>query len=66
MNSPTDFVIAQCFAPDGACDDIRSEYDLSKLKGGIRGKYYEQAKAQLVRKHHLKSVKTSSSVKKTA
>jgi hypothetical protein len=48
------------------CDDLRSEYDLSKLKGGIRGKYYEQANARLVRKHQLKSVKASSSVKKTA
>ncbi len=26
-------------------DDLRPEYDLSKLKGGVRGKYYEQAKA---------------------
>lgn len=26
-------------------DELRPEYDLSKLKGGVRGKYYEQAKA---------------------
>jgi hypothetical protein len=26
-------------------DDLRPEYDLSKLRGGIRGKYYEQARA---------------------
>ena len=26
-------------------DELRREYDLSKLKGGIRGKYYEQARA---------------------
>ena len=24
--------------------DLRPEYDLSKLKGGIRGKYYRQAR----------------------
>jgi hypothetical protein len=24
-------------------DDLRSEYDLSKLKGGVRGKYYQDA-----------------------
>ncbi len=29
----------------GHLDDLRPEYDLSKLKGGVRGKYYEQAKA---------------------
>ena len=23
--------------------DLRPEYDLSKLKGGVRGKYYKQA-----------------------
>jgi hypothetical protein len=27
-------------------DELRPEYDLSKLKGGIRGKYYEQARAR--------------------
>jgi hypothetical protein len=26
-------------------DDLRPEYDLSQLKGGIRGKYYHQATA---------------------
>jgi len=26
-------------------DDLRPEYDLSKLKGGVRGKYYERASA---------------------
>ena len=26
-------------------DDLRPEYDLSKLKGGVRGKYYQKAAA---------------------
>ena len=26
-------------------DDLRPEYDLSQLKGGVRGKYYSQATA---------------------
>ena len=26
-------------------DDLRPEYDLTKLKGGVRGKYYERARA---------------------
>ena len=26
-------------------DDLRAEYDLSKLKGRVRGKYYERATA---------------------
>lgn len=26
-------------------DELRPEYDLRKLKGGIRGKYYERAQA---------------------
>jgi hypothetical protein len=26
-------------------DELRPEYDLSKLKGGVRGKYYEQSRA---------------------
>jgi hypothetical protein len=26
-------------------DDLRPEYDLAKLKGGVRGKYYERATA---------------------
>ncbi len=29
----------------GYLDDLRPEYDLSKLKGGVRGKYHKQAKA---------------------
>lgn len=24
-------------------DDLRAEYDLARLKGGVRGKYYRQA-----------------------
>ena len=26
-------------------DDLRREYDLSQLKGGVRGKYYQRAAA---------------------
>jgi hypothetical protein len=26
-------------------DELRPEYDLSKLKGGVRGKYYARARA---------------------
>ena len=26
-------------------DELRPEYDLSRLKGGVRGKYYERARA---------------------
>ena len=26
-------------------DDLRAEYDLSQLKGGVRGKYYRAATA---------------------
>ena len=26
-------------------DDLRPEYDLSRLKGGVRGKYYKRAMA---------------------
>jgi hypothetical protein len=26
-------------------NELRREYDLSKLKGGVRGKYYERARA---------------------
>ena len=26
-------------------DDLRREYDLASLKGGVRGKYYERAMA---------------------
>lgn len=32
-------------APTNKVDDLRPEYTLSKLKGGVRGKYYEQARA---------------------
>jgi hypothetical protein len=32
-------------APINKVDELRPEYDLSKLKGGVRGKYYEQARA---------------------
>ena len=28
-----------------ADDDLRPEYDLSQLRGGVRGKYYRQATA---------------------
>jgi hypothetical protein len=27
-----------------AKDDLRAEYDLTKLKGGVRGKYYQRAR----------------------
>ncbi len=30
----------------GMGDDLRKEYDLSQLKGGVRGKYYRQAIAR--------------------
>jgi hypothetical protein len=29
----------------GTNDELRPEYDLSKLKGGVRGKYYREATA---------------------
>ena len=31
--------------PKKLIDELRPEYDLSKLKGGVRGKYYKQAVA---------------------
>ena len=31
--------------PEAIEDDLRPEYDLSQLKSGVRGKYYQQAKA---------------------
>jgi hypothetical protein len=31
--------------PASHVDDLRPEYDLSSLKGGVRGKYYERATA---------------------
>ena len=32
-------------APSKKVDELRPEYDLAKLKGGVRGKHYEQARA---------------------
>src|SRR5436190_21423602 len=32
-------------APEKISDDLRPEYDLSKLTGGVRGKYYKRATA---------------------
>ena len=32
-------------SPNWTRNEIRPEYDLKKLKGGVRGKYYERAKA---------------------
>jgi hypothetical protein len=29
----------------GTSDDLRPEYDLTQLKGGVRGKYYREATA---------------------
>lgn len=31
--------------PNRSVEDLRPEYDLSQLKGGVRGKYYHQATA---------------------
>ncbi len=31
--------------PKNSLNEMRSEYDFSKLKGGVRGKYYSKAKA---------------------
>ena len=31
--------------PINKADELRPEYDLSKLKGGVRGKYYKRARA---------------------
>ncbi len=28
---------------DGSVDELREEYDLNQLKGGVRGKYYQRA-----------------------
>ena len=30
---------------EATADELRPEYDLEQLKGGVRGKYYQQAKA---------------------
>jgi hypothetical protein len=37
--------------PENDADTLRSEYDLSQLKGGVRGKYFDafQAGTNLVR-----------------
>ena len=32
-------------AAENGSDELRPEYDLSKLKGGVRGKYYKRATA---------------------
>ena len=32
-------------SPTKRTDELRTEYDLSKLRGGIRGKYYQRATA---------------------
>jgi hypothetical protein len=32
-------------SPKAMDNDLRPEYDLSQLKGGVRGKYYQQASA---------------------
>jgi hypothetical protein len=32
-------------ASNKEADELRPEYDLSKLKGGVRGKYYDRARA---------------------
>jgi hypothetical protein len=32
-------------SPQRNKDDLRPEYDLSQLKGGVRGKYYREATA---------------------
>jgi len=32
-------------SPKPMDNDLRPEYDLSQLKGGVRGKYYQQASA---------------------
>jgi len=32
-------------APSRRSRDLRPEYDLAQLKGGVRGKYYSRAKA---------------------
>ena len=31
--------------PKRSANEMRAEYDFSELKGGVRGKYYRQAKA---------------------
>jgi len=31
--------------PKSSANEMRAEYDFSKLRGGVRGKYYSKAKA---------------------
>ena len=33
-------------APSDKVDELRPEYDLTKLKGGVSGKYYERGTGQ--------------------
>ncbi len=33
--------------PEPTGDDLRPEYDLSSLRGGVRGKYYQRYKSRL-------------------
>jgi hypothetical protein len=33
--------------PEPADDELRPEYDLKELRGGVRGKYYQRYKARL-------------------
>jgi hypothetical protein len=41
----TEFPFMKKASAKGMNDELRPEYDLSKLKGGIRGKYYREATA---------------------
>jgi hypothetical protein len=44
-NQPHSGPMSTKSAVPGDHDDLRPEYDLSKLTGGVRGKYYERATA---------------------
>lgn len=33
--------------PESDADELRPEYDLSQLKGGVRGKYHERYQSRL-------------------
>jgi hypothetical protein len=33
--------------PEAADDELRPEYDLKELRGGVRGKYYQRYKSRL-------------------
>lgn len=33
--------------PEPASDELRPEYDLQQLKGGVRGKYYQRYQSRL-------------------